>query len=763
MTTLLAKLILILTGAWHLIGETVVSVDWQFAPLGVGMLWVGLVVAFVLPIVCYRRTAEGLPVRLRFVLGLIRGLAMLCLALMASGATAGILLSCSELPRLLLVLDDSPSMHLLQSETSRLEVASTTLKNSRLMKKLEAHFSVKTVRTSETTSVSGSDAPQDLAKALVRAASVAGDQPVRRILLVSDGVVTGDAPLARCESELPAPCSAIGIDVNDNLRDLILNELSTPPFVYQQDRSLVSVRLRSVGIGGEVSLRLVHVQASGEKELATVTVTLKSGEESSAVMEFKAPDAGLQHLYVQAQEQEGELTTRNNRQDFNLDVRPEKIRVLFIEGEPSWEYRYLKRAMESDPIVEFSGLVRLPGDEWFFQGKQKRADGKPVLAEPGKGIPITSSELEYFDVLILGDLERKLFEDFGRFQLIEDFVSVRGAGLATIGGMKVYGAGNYQGTALARMLPFNIQSSKKAQLVNRFQVRVTTQGLLHPAMQLEYDPARNRELWSQMPWVEGGNAVSSTKPGASLLMVHPDLSTSAGQRPIAAAGHYGRGRVFASALDGTWHWALARKESTNYHQRFWGLVARWLSNDPRNRGAIGELKLDSPIVEVARPGGFSITLRDDKGNPRMDGKVNYTIEFPGADSIYAEVRSDPAVPGRYGFEFTPRKSGTVRVKAVVDPDSDNRREVETAFHVSPSRIEFMNVKPDVEALRSLCEAAGGEFVPLSKLDELEIPDAPRMNRAEMRTVRLWQAPSLLAFLLLCLCYEWYVRKHRGLA
>ena len=72
--------------------------------------------------------------------------------------------------------------------------------------------------------------------------------------------------------------------------------------------------------------------------------------------------------------------------------------------------------------------------------------------------------------------------------MLDSFVKKRAGGVVTLGGLQVYGAGDYAGTPLAYMLPFEIEKEKKQQLVNRFTPQVTTQGLMHPAMQLEFDP-----------------------------------------------------------------------------------------------------------------------------------------------------------------------------------------------------------------------------------------------------------------------------------
>ena len=97
----------------------------------------------------------------------------------------------------------------------------------------------------------------------------------------------------------------------------------------------------------------------------------------------------------------------------------------------------------------------------FIKAWPRARTANPVLKNPKNGFPESQDELNYFDVLILGDLERKIFEQAGRFALVDAFVRQHGGGLATLGGLKVYGAGNYEDTTLARMLPFDLVHEKK--------------------------------------------------------------------------------------------------------------------------------------------------------------------------------------------------------------------------------------------------------------------------------------------------------------
>ncbi|GDY23544.1 membrane protein [Verrucomicrobiota bacterium] len=767
MTAILTRIALFFDGSWSRLTERLGVPEWSFAPGGKILLFAGAAVALVLVVVCYRRTTEGLTLRSRLGLGALRFVSLILLLTLVSGAVCSVDVFRTQRPELLLLVDDSPSMSLPDGGSTRLAAVEQTLSQGGLLRRLENQFTVRLRHTGESTSPGATtDAPappQDLARSLIREAAQPASQPLAHILLISDGVQSSGERLSRAAAELPAPVSSLVVGQAD-ARDVILENISVPPFVYARDRVLVSAELRSPGISGEATLRLVNVRAGAEKEIATAKATLApGGEPLVARLEFPATDPGLQRFILRVEPVPGELTALNNDIAFHLDVRPEKIRVLFVEGEPSWEYRYARQSLLADPAVEFHGLVRLPGDEWFYQGPANRADNKPVLRAPRDGFPTTTAELNYFDVLILGDLERKVFEQARRFELVEAFVGQRGGGLATIGGMKVYAAGNYEGTLLAQMLPVEIVREKTMQLVNRFNVQPTSQGLVHPVLQLEGDPVKNEQAWAGLPWVEGGNAWRTLKPGATPLLLHPTLRTPAGPRPVAAAWPYGAGRIYSTALDGTWHWRLARKSEADYHQRFWGLLIRWLAGDPRLSQPSAPIMLDDPLLEVGKPAGFSLSLRDPEGAAFTDAQVEFTVEAPAGGRLLARAASDPAVPGRYALRYTPAHPGDHVIKAVITGPGDEKREQQLTCTVSPSRAEFRQILPDTAALAGLAAASGGTSLPLAKHADLKLPAAPSSVAVQHVVVNVWQAPGVLVLLLVCLCAEWLLRKRRGLA
>ncbi len=765
--SLIARLILLLEGEWTSSSTTVERVVWSFAQGGYAILITGAAAGLILAMLCYARTTESLTARARAGLGVLRFVSVICLVLIAAGAACRIHLLVKSRPELLVIMDDSTSMHVKHGERTRGEAVLNYVLESTHLRHLRRTFNTPSKSTSNALGQTGlPQHSQNLAEAVIRGASAPQRRnPPDHILLISDGIQVGRSSLSDAAAQVGVPVSALSFGDGSGIKDAWIRSASIPPFVYHRDPVPITADIRITGLESETLLKLFHLRGKTEKEVASVPVTLE-GDSSSvpARIEFTAEHSGLQHYELRLEGIEGEITPLNNALRFHLDVRPEKMKVLFVEGQPSWEYRYIKRALSADPAVEFHGLVRLPPDEWFFQGNNSRPNGKPVLRNPKRGFPDSIEELTYFDAIILGDLERKIFEQAGRFALIEEFVRRRAGGLATMGGLAVYGAGNFDGTPLARLLPFRVEREKKKHLINRFNVQLTPQGIMHPIMRLDHDPAKNEMAWSKLPWVEGGNAIRRTKSGATALLVHPTLSTPFGPRPVSAVWRCGKGRVFSSALDGTWHWALARKSETDYHRRFWGLCVRWLSGDPRSsRG--NSLILETPVCEVGEPVALSTILRDAAGDAVSEAKVVFSMERPNQTGIVSHVKGDPVRPGRFAMGFHPDTSGMHKAVVSIRLPEGSEEEKALEFFVTPSRKELLSVRPDEQSLRDLAEATGGSVVPIWEQNKLKIPtpESGSNSRVVEITVQLWQSPGLVLLLVICLSLEWLLRKRRGLA
>ena len=99
----------------------------------------------------------------------------------------------------------------------------------------------------------------------------------------------------------------------------------------------------------------------------------------------------------------------------------DKRRILYIEGEPRWEYKFIRRAEDNDRIVQIVSMVRTSENKIYRQGI---ADPK----ELAEGFPNKVEDLFPYDGIVIGSVEASYFTPRNR-ELIKHFVDRRGGGL----------------------------------------------------------------------------------------------------------------------------------------------------------------------------------------------------------------------------------------------------------------------------------------------------------------------------------------------
>ena len=99
-------------------------------------------------------------------------------------------------------------------------------------------------------------------------------------------------------------------------------------------------------------------------------------------MVFNCGDAGPKSLDIGIEPISGEENTANNRVTRMVNVENRKPRILYIEGEPRWEYKFIRRALDDYPDIELASMVRTTQNKLYRQGFQHRREGA------GRRIPL---------------------------------------------------------------------------------------------------------------------------------------------------------------------------------------------------------------------------------------------------------------------------------------------------------------------------------------------------------------------------------------
>ena len=154
--------------------------------------------------------------------------------------------------------------------------------------------------------------------------------------------------------QLRLPVHTVGFGPDHFNKDIEVEEAAIPARALPTSRLVARVTLRQNGYGGEkVSLT---VRENGHP-LAQRTITLKDAEQSETIM-FNSGVAGAHSFQIGVDPAPGEENKSNNALVRLVNVTPKKMRILYMEGEPRWEYKFIRRAVEDDQSIDLTSVVR---------------------------------------------------------------------------------------------------------------------------------------------------------------------------------------------------------------------------------------------------------------------------------------------------------------------------------------------------------------------------------------------------------------------
>ena len=398
-------------------------------------------------------------------------------------------------------------------------------------------------------------------------------------------------------------------------------DLQAPPLMKKDERSTLTATVRQDGFTGQmVDVRFLAQRLGGPAgRTAAVPIGQKSLRLSDAAGTVELPyvpdQTGRFVFSVEVEPLEGEVIGENNRAAREGTVRDDFIRLLFVEYEPTWEWRFVKEVFHRDKLVGQRG----------FRTFLRSADPKVRMTDPLFMTTLSPPRSEFFanDVIVLGDMPAAALSP--RFcKMAEEFVGNFGGGLVVLAGPR-FGPGQLAETKLDELLPVKIDPAARFRDRQPFLLRRTADAAQYDFMQLGDHGAENEKAWGNLgplPWYQ---PVLRLRPLATALAEHPEATCVDAKtpQPLLAVQNYGRGEVVYLGFNETWR--LRRKYGERYYRQFWGQLIHRLAL----RHALGSQK--------------RFVVRTDRRRYRADDEVVLTVEAYDADF---EPLSEDKLPGR---------------------------------------------------------------------------------------------------------------------
>ena len=592
-----------------------------------------------------------------------------------------------------------------------------------------------------------SDHATYLGTALKRAVAAYAGQPVAGLVVLTDGAVTGGLDVIDAAAQLrlaSVPLYTVGMGLA-NPDDVRLRSAAVQEVAFAKD--LVRVRAHVVSSGYENRLCGLRVELDGA-EVANKSFVLRGGPQIEEVF-FGAGDVpGMRRLKVAVVEMPGEATGANNSVEKSLRVSDEKIEVLFIEGSPRWEYRYLRGILKRDPRMHVR-FITTEGD----------LDVARMSREHLSRFPADKAEALKYDLVILGDARASTFSP-GDFEMLDALVRERGGSLILLAGKKHIA--EYVATPVAQLLPVWITADEQREVDEDVYPKLTVDGEESTLMSLIPSEAGNKALWAQVRPLGWIPPVSAAKPGATVLAELSDVSRRVRSFPLIAWHRCGSGKVLFVGTDRLFR--LRQKVGDKYHRRFWSqavqflTLSRLLGENKRIR-----VEVDRTEARVGEPVEVYANALNEVYEPATDPACAVHVVAVGAAGSPAELRLEAVagMPGLYRGTYVPRKEGRYRVvpSAKGEPSSN-----EALFEVRGLSSEQGETAMRRDLLARIAELTGGRHFSIAELPMLpEYLHAEPGMTAGRREVELWDVWVFPVVFLVLVSLEWALRRRQDLA
>ena len=671
------------------------------------------------------------------------------------------------------ILDDSRSMSIADSGstgTASRETAAIKAMQNGVLTGLQRRFQTRiyrldttVARTNALDEIKPDAAATHINDGLKQFATETTDLPIGAIVLLTDGAENTGGRMEESGIDIDTlnalhnrrlPVHTIGFGKEKLGHDIEISNVNVAPRAVVDARISAIISFTQRGYAGNKATLSVR---DGDKTLASRDVTLGTdGAVQSETVFFTVGTAGVKNLEFSVEPLANEENKANNTISRPLQVTDAKRRILYVEGEPRWEYKFIRRATDKDQTIQLVSMLRTTENKIYRQG----------ISDPKEledGFPVRSEDLFKYEGIIIGSVEAGYFTPLQQ-ELLREFVDRRGGGLLFLGGRNALADGGWGGSGVAALFPTFLPNDRSTFHREAATVQLAPAGADSLITHLTDDQATNEERWRKLAYLMDYQDAGTPKPGASVLA---EINVGHRKLPLLITENYGHGRTAIMATSGTWRWQMSQPLGDPSHDLFWQQLLRWLVAGSEGHvvaTASTDRLADSSAIQI----GAHVTDKEYMPAPN----TSVTAHFIGPDGINAFVDMSPVQnsPGDFRAEWTATKAGsylaeitaqTAKTGSSGQNGEEFGRDVVT-FQRTDGIAENFHTTQNRGLLEDLAARTGGRYWKPEELAQL--PSEISYSEAGISvndTKELWNMPIVFLALFLLLFSEWFLRRKWG--
>ena len=530
-------------------------------------------------------------------------------------------------------------------------------------------------------------------------------------VIISDGLITEGKDPIKDFQEFDFPIHTIGIGEGSELVDVTIESIDAPTVVLKSDWVDVNITIQSVGnIGDRLSVSLYNNrELQGSKHIRLMGMESKK----EINFRFRPKKIGKQQYEVRISSVEDEIDIQNNRQKFSLLVLKDRYKVALLTGSPNKNTSVLKQKLKNNPRVELDHFIRItetrfqPAIKTFWESPYELIifDNYPIK-------PLSSNFVRILGKKLLSN-QSALFLILGPNQTIVSFNGIT----------SILGVVTEDSTIESNRFYWEFVDE---QIDAGGNFPPLKQNILITGKQVSSDTlAVTEQGWPL--WLRNQNGTIRT-----MIWTSPELNTLYfHDQKLSQEGS------FSVIWNQSISWLL---KSGGEHENFFRLN--------KNRYQQGEMvqvtgtqpfektqdKTENIIINVTH-GSTDIITRD----------ILYNIE---EQRWLGEFRAPG--PGEYNY--------SIQLGSNQDP-------IQTGtFQILESQIELNQVYLNKKLLATISNSTDGQFFVWDSRDSLFSEINPKVRREfKAEIIKFNESRVLLIIMILLLCVEWFIRRHRGLS
>ncbi len=539
--------------------------------------------------------------------------------------------------------------------------------------------------------------------------------------------------------------------------DASIQSLVAEQNVFLNDLAAIRCQLSFTTSQGPVEATVRLIDSTRNSTVDSRTIQLEDGT-STQEIEFRLKPSRKGRVTYRAEIDPlpGETDLANNVNSIEIMVVDNKLRVLYVEGYPRYEYRYLKNALLREETIQSSCLL-LGADADFAQ------EG----TFPIRRFPETRDELYRYDVVIFGDVDPT--GDWlspAQATMLVEFVSDHGGGFCLVAGER-FAPHRFRGTPLEKLIPVRIDPDFGGRsdliLPDTFAPVLTAEASHARCFRFDHDPQVSRQLFETLPGIYWVANTLGPRPGAESLLEHPTKKNANGPTPVMVAGRYGAGKVFFCGTDDLWRWR--RHTGEFLYDIFWVQLTRMLM-PAADTGQDQRIRIATDRRKYAFGERVEVTVEID--DPDILAGLDTELNLIMSDAYGAPIREFAAfrvAPESKLFEagVFPADAGSFTLRCEEVSPRAGDRPATTLIQIEDANLESQKPEADHSILERLAEGTGGRVVALNELTKVlsAIPDRS-IRIPDDITEPLWDSKLTLLLFLSLITTEWILRKVFGM-